>query len=210
MNKQNFLIYDVETTGFPDNWGAPVENVSNWPEIVQIAWQKRNNEGEIVSSASMIVKPDGYIIPQKSTDIHGITTERAKEVGSSLPLVMTLFAKEFTEDVKAGIPLVAVCHNVNFDKRVVGSRFCKLGGIAKTEFFPMFNSLPHFCTMQNSTDYCKLPNPKRKGTFKFPNLQELHFKVFGTQFEGAHTAGGDVDATANILFALRKRGIFQI
>jgi len=33
------LFFDTETTGLPKNWKAPVEQLDNWPRLVQIAWQ---------------------------------------------------------------------------------------------------------------------------------------------------------------------------
>ena len=34
-----FLFFDTETTGLPKKWNAPVEEIDNWPRLVQIAWQ---------------------------------------------------------------------------------------------------------------------------------------------------------------------------
>ena len=42
------------------------------------------------------------------------------------------------------------------------------------------------------------------GNYKFPTLSELHFKIFGKNFNEAHNASADVDATARCLFELLR------
>jgi len=33
-----YLFFDTETTGLPKNWKAPIEDLNNWPRLVQLAW----------------------------------------------------------------------------------------------------------------------------------------------------------------------------
>ena len=40
-----YLFFDTETTGLPKNWNAPIQNVNNWPRMVQIAWLLYDNNG---------------------------------------------------------------------------------------------------------------------------------------------------------------------
>jgi hypothetical protein len=60
--------------------------------------------------------------------------------------------------------------------------------------------------MQASTEYCALPG--NYGT-KWPKLQELHSKLFGSPFEGGHDALVDVRACAKCYFELRKLEVMQ-
>lgn len=210
---KTFLFFDVETTGFPDNWAEPITNVSNWPEIVQIGWQKTDESGFVLKSAELIIKPNGYIIPKKSTDIHGITTAHALEVGVNWTTAAALFASEFSPVAVGGQKeqVTLVAHNMSFDKRVVGSRLYSLGGIAASVWLAEFNSLPEICTMKESTSYCALPNiGKYRGAYKYPKLEELYFKLFGVQPENKHSAGGDVEATRKAFFKLLERGIIKL
>lgn len=213
---KTFLFFDVETTGFPDNWAEPITNVGNWPEIVQIGWQKTDESGFVLKSAELIIKPNGYIIPQKSTDIHGITTAHALEVGVNWTTAAALFASEFSPVAVGGQKeqVTLVAHNMSFDKRVVGSRLYSLGGIAASIWLAEFNSLPEICTMKASTNYCALPNKevkgKVKGGYKYPQLKELYFKIFGVYPENQHSAGGDVEATRKAFFKLVERGIIKL
>lgn len=60
------------------------------------------------------------------------------------------------------------------------------------------------CTMNESTDLCKIPGPYG---YKWPKLEELHKHLFGKTFDNAHDALADVRATARCLFELRRRGM---
>ena len=56
---------------------------------------------------------------------------------------------------------------------------------------------------QETANICMLPGGKG-GNYKFPTLSELHFKIFGKNFNEAHNASADVDATARCLFELLR------
>ncbi|KAG1311504.1 hypothetical protein G6F63_016316 [Rhizopus arrhizus] len=46
---------------------------------------------EIVASLDVIVRPDGWIIPDEGAAMHGITTEHAAAVGVPESLALSLF-----------------------------------------------------------------------------------------------------------------------
>jgi len=50
-----FLIYDTETTGLPIRNNAPIEDLENWPRIVQIAWQLHDKAGNILDVDNIII-----------------------------------------------------------------------------------------------------------------------------------------------------------
>lgn len=189
-----YLIFDTETTGLPKKWKAPVSDLNNWPRLVQIAWLQCNNSGEILSSSNYTVKPQGYIIPEEVVKIHGISTEKARNEGIALKMVLN----EFSNAISQSSLLIA--HNMSFDEKVVGAEFLR----EKTES-RLFN-IPKICTMERSTNYCKLP-----GTYdyKWPSLSELYFKLFDKDFEEAHDAVVDVRACAECFFRLKQEGIIK-
>jgi len=79
MNEQiEYLVFDVETTGLPKNWKAPISKLSNWPRIVQIGWYSYDKQENLLESKSYIIKPDGFSIPESSKKIHGISTNFAE------------------------------------------------------------------------------------------------------------------------------------
>src|SRR5690606_26410432 len=49
-----YLIFDTETTGIPHNKTAPIEDLDNWPRVVQLAWQLHDNKGRLLSQHNYI------------------------------------------------------------------------------------------------------------------------------------------------------------
>jgi DNA polymerase III epsilon subunit-like protein len=187
-----YLFFDTETTGIPRNYKAPVSDLQNWPRLVQIAWLLADEEANEVTCAEYIVKPDGFIIPQDAAEVHGITTEMAIKNGVDLKIILN--------EVKSNIEkaLVLVAHNIQFDEKILGAE------LFRANYPTLIDSKERRCTMQSATNYCRLPGPYG---YKWPKLQELHVKLFGKTFEGAHSALSDVRACARCYFELRRMKI---
>ena len=58
--------------------------------------------------------------------------------------------------------------------------------------------------MLSSINYCKILG---KDGYKYPKLQELYRKLFGKEFEDAHDALCDTEATEKCFWELKKQGI---
>jgi DNA polymerase-3 subunit alpha len=86
-----YLIFDTETTGVPHNKTAPITDLDNWPRLVQIAWQLHDRNGKLISLQNFIVKPEGFDIPYKAEQVHGVSTKRALEEGNDLSEVLHAF-----------------------------------------------------------------------------------------------------------------------
>ena len=185
-----YLFFDTETTGVPRNYKAPSSDTRNWPRLVQLAWILTDGDGSRIHTGNMIVKPDGFIIPADAAKVHGITTQRAMAEGVDVKEVINKFKSDL--DVATCI----VCHNVDFDKKIVGAEMIRLG--MKDEL----GKKKSYCTMQSSIDFCKIPG---KYGFKYPKLQELFRKLFDEDFEDAHNAMCDIEATEKCFWELRKR-----
>lgn len=192
LNERNktFLFFDVETNGLPLDYNGDASDLDNWPRIVQLAYILTNRKGEILASKNFIIKPIGFNIPKDSTDIHGITTEFAMQHGRDISSVLQIFKDDL---LKAG---TLVAHNYNFDSKVVISEFIRSGIDLD---FPVFNSI---CTMLKSVDFCKIPSEHYFGQYKWPKLSELYMKLFESEFEGAHDAMVDIQATVECFWEL--------
>ena len=93
-----------------------------------------------------------------------------------------------------------IAHNINFDAKVTGCEFLRIGSR---------NPIPRLkqmCTMESSTKYCKLPG---NYGYKWPNLSELHVKLFGIDFDGAHEALADIEATAKCFWEMKKLKLIE-
>lgn len=190
-----YLFFDVETDGLPKSYKAPVTDVNNWPRMVQLAWLAYDFAGNKVASRNAIIKPEGFTIPEHVSKIHGITTERALAEGENVQDVL----RTFYQQIERCEYLVG--HNVSFDVNVTGSEFVRLG------LPPIVTSRPKICTMMASTKFCNLPG--RCGP-KWPKLQELHRKLFSEDFDSAHNAAADIDATARCFFELKRLEVIKI
>jgi DNA polymerase III subunit epsilon len=187
-----YLFFDTETTGLPRDWRAPINNLSNWPRLVQIAWLIYDIDGAKISSHDYIIKPEGFTIPSDISKIHGITSEQASRDGHDLKSVLLKFQK----DVNQVNCLVA--HNMSFDASVVGAEFIRCN-LSNT-----FSLKKKICTKEESTNFCAIEGPYG---YKWPKLPELYYKLFKTNFEEAHNAAADIKATVKCFWELKKLGV---
>ncbi|MEQ9401959.1 MAG: DNA polymerase III subunit alpha [Cyclobacteriaceae bacterium] len=192
-----YLIFDTETTGLPHNKTAPVEDLDNWPRLVQIAWQLHDNKGKLLSTGNHIVKPEGFTIPFNAEKIHGISTRRALEVGEDLAEVL----QKFSEDVKKAEVLVG--HNIEFDNKIIGAEYLR------TAQENLLADAKNIDTSTQTVEFCQLAGGIG-GRLKQPRLIELYTKLFGVPFDDAHDAAYDVDATAKAFFECLKRAIIPV
>jgi len=187
-----YLFFDTETTGLPKNYRAPLDDFSNWPRIVQVAWSLYDFHGNHWESNSYIIKPDGFIISDEVAKIHRITQARAEKEGIELNQAL----KHFTKDASLATYLVA--HNFDFDENIIGSELLR---IKLDSPFSLANKI---CTMKRTADVCRLPNGR--GGYKWPNLSELYQYLFQANLPDAHDALVDVGACAKSFFELKRRG----
>jgi DNA polymerase III epsilon subunit-like protein len=189
-----YIFFDTETSGLPRNWSAPASEVDNWPRLVQIAWLCCDQEGEATESREYLLKPQGFKISRKATELHGITTERALREGVDLAPVLDQLSEA------ARRSRIVVGHNLDFDVKIVQAEWIRVG---KKNAFARKRQ---YCTMKAATDYCQIPG--RYG-YKWPKLHELHTKLFGHGFDGAHGALADAEACMRCFFRLQELGIVQ-
>lgn len=57
------MIFDTETTGLPLRDNAPIEDLENWPRLVQLAWQVHDRNGKFIEAKNFIIKPGNFTIP---------------------------------------------------------------------------------------------------------------------------------------------------
>ncbi|MFZ9587759.1 MAG: exonuclease domain-containing protein, partial [Crocinitomicaceae bacterium] len=152
-----YLIFDTETTGLPRDYNAPITDTSNWPRVVQLAWQLHEADGTLVEQKDFLIRPDGFTIPFQSEQIHGISTELAELAGEDLGDVLHLFKKALE---KADF---IVGHNVRFDINVMGCEYVRLN-----EETPLTLPILDTCT-ERTAELCQLPGG-RGGKFKLPTL----------------------------------------
>jgi DNA polymerase III epsilon subunit-like protein len=183
------VFIDTETNDHP----------SKGPElrIVSITWLIARLDGTVEKIEDYIIRPDGFRIAKGAEQVHKISEAHARKHGHPIGDVLSMLV----DDLQHPQGMTMVCHNVRFDRDVIGHELQR-HGIP----FDIF-SLPSFDTMKSTASICKLPKARGSG-YKDPKLQELHAHIFGKEFENAHTSKADVEATARCFFELRRRGLF--
>lgn len=190
-----YIFFDTETTGLPRNWTASVDDLENWPRVVQVAWARYDARNRSIGTTSFIVKPDGFGIPRDAERVHGISTARAMAEGRSLKSVL----KAFTAAIQKAE--VVVAHNLCFDENVIGAEFLRQG------LEIPFLGKRLICTMIEATAFCQLPGLRG---YKWPTLAALHAALFGKCLPKNHDAEADVTACAKCFFELQKRRVLKI
>ncbi len=128
------IVMDVETNGLIR--GAV------YPRIVQFSWGLYNTNGELVELKDYIIKPNGWTM-NGSDRCHGITQERAMADGVDINIVLN----EYKNDIDNKC-LKLVCHNINFDVKVVQSELARADmDIKKVETF---------CSMVETINFCEI------------------------------------------------------
>lgn len=194
------LVYDTETTGLPD-FKAP-SGEPHQPHIVQLAALLVDPESrKTIASMDVIVRPDGWAIPDDVAAVHGITTEHAAAVGVSESLALGLFMDLW------GCAGSRVGHNESFDARIIR--------IAQHRFdcgdLDAWKGAPAECTARLATPICALPpTEKMRAAKRFhhktPNLGEAYRHFTGRELENAHSAMADVLACRDVFFAIQDMG----
>lgn len=192
-----YLIFDTETTGIPRNKTAPLTDFENWPRLVQIAWQLHDFDGKLLTQQNHLVKPDGFDIPFKAEQVHGISTARAVKEGRDLLEVLNIFLRDLEKTKQL------VGHNIEFDINIIGAEMLRQN-LAPENFL----QLPRVDTGIASIEFCQLAGGIG-GKLKMPRLEELYQKLFGQGFGDAHDASYDVDATAKSFFGLMKKKVIS-
>lgn len=192
------MIADTETTGFPSKKQIGQDKLENWPRMVQLAYELHDYENGVntlVKTVDSIIYPDGYEIPEFVTEIHGISTERAKEEGIRLSVVQEVFEYDLLNCD------VVVFHNSAFDVNVLDSENYRT--------YDVPNIWPHvICTKTTTAKWCNFKD--KRGHSKQPKLRELYFHLFGEYFDNAHDAKFDVEATTRCFFECVKRGVIKL
>ena len=170
------LVFDTETTGLQEK-GASIYDKSKWPYIIQLSYILYDLSNNSALIKNNYIKLDKSVtISQESFNIHNISREILDEQG--IHIVDAL--KEFNKYLK--ICDLVVGHNISFDKRMI---FVECFRHAVAQYFTHYenNEKIHkteFCTMKNTTHYCKLERLSKTNQvyIKNPKLSELYLLLF--------------------------------
>lgn len=179
------IIFDTETTGFP-NWKEPSGDEVQ-PHIVQLAALQVDTESrKIIQSMDLIVKPDGWEIPQDTIDVHGITNEQALEVGIPEKDVLEIFLNLWHGNKR-------VAYNTTFDNRIIRIATKRY---SDEQMIEGWKAGDYECAMIASRKIIGGKNPK---------LTDAYAYFTGDKLEDAHSAMADTLACMAVHFAIEDR-----
>jgi DNA polymerase III subunit epsilon len=181
------LALDTETTGpLPDTARvvtAFAGRLGTWPDAAD-TWA-----GDW--SSEWLADP-GVPIPQAATDVHGITTEHAREHGAPSVIVVEEIALVLEAAARQGVPVIG--HNVAYDLTVV-DRECRRHGRSTTGW----DELLVIDTMVLDKHVWKY----RKGSRRLTDVAQ----TYGVPIRGdAHDAAADAMAAARIGYRIAQIG----
>lgn len=190
-----YLFFDTETDGLVQK-AYPLTDTRLQPHICQIGAILTDEAGRVKAEANLIICPDGFVIPETASKIHGITQADALAYGFQIRGALSLISRMM---LKAE---TVVAHNAEFDMDMMTIELYRHG------MNPM-KPKKVFCTMKETIDMVKCPPTERMRNagmtgYKSPKLQESYKHFFGVEFEGAHDAMADVRACKDVFFALRN------
>jgi DNA polymerase-3 subunit epsilon len=187
------LAFDTETTGLPD-WKNPSDS-HHQPHLVQLAAILADEDtGKIISSMDVIIKPNGWEIPQVVTDIHGITTEFATEVGVAEEDALSMLFQMVGKAKR-------LAHNKTFDQRIIRIGAKRYLNEAVQEQWARKDNFE--CTVQMAKPIMEM-QPKGRYGFKSPKLSEAYLYFFGKELVDAHSAMADAKACLDIYLAMKE------
>lgn len=182
---KTLLPYDTETTGLPV-WSTPSDDPAQ-PHIVQLGAILCNADTQNnIQSINIIIKPDGWIIPDDMIAIHGITNELARDVGVSEKLAI-----EMLLDICGDSDRVA--YNKTFDQRIIRIALKRYGFGEEV--------MDKWAQKDNHHDPMRMYQKVHGG--KNIKLVDAYHTVTGKTLKNAHSAIIDASAAKEIYFAIK-------
>jgi DNA polymerase III epsilon subunit-like protein len=220
-----FIVFDTETTGLPPKAKLCMENLNEWPYIVQFSYIVYDLErNEITDTIDAIIKlPSSVQIPSEAAAIHGITDEISQSKGVELyPIIKQFLYTLTTVDRLIG-------HNISFDLQMLRANMMRIirdnsansansslltprelfNFKSDLEYINKYHSKNIYCTMRKTIKRCNLIRINKNGGryLKFPKLSELYEVLFGNVPENMHNSLYDVLATLRCYLMLEYKMI---
>lgn len=226
---KTILFFDTETTGLVKDSSQSYLVEDNYPRIVQLAYElyilDENHHLIFVEKGNYIIKPNGFEIPEFATNVHGITTQKAIELGFNVGMILERFI-----DILCDAD-VFVAYSLEFDLGVVLSEWNRcmdnltsLANYSTSEeelFGDNYMGLDiqnkGICLMKSAAELLKIPKPVDKsyeGNYKYLSLSDLYNHFYGYDFrkrlKDKHDASWDVWALVRCFLEMQKQGHIKL
>jgi len=208
------IVFDVETTGLPvmkEGWfDNPADKYYDFRDntkydgsrIVEIAWSYIENfhpsDIDVDDIESFIRKPVDFHDIQ-NTHIHNISYSRAMKNGELLGNILN--DKGLAYAIRNCDYVIA--HNAAFDINILLNELYRLKfNTTLAALEKLLNTSRMVCTCKLGMNVCKIEN--KRGTYKFPTLDELYRHYHHRNPDIQHSAYYDVKSLLEILKKINK------
>lgn len=177
-----YIAFDFETSGLPTGkrvYKVDQTNLNSFDSCraVSVSAACFSSRGRIIKTFDAIIRPNGFQISEEVSKIHGISHQMALDKGRDFVSVFN----EFIEFV--GNVTTLVGHNVQFDVNVFHSEMIRHGiDLKRLEKFTIK------CTHEMY----------KKRYLQTIKLSDLYRKIFGRDFENAHSSLADSIACGEV------------
>lgn len=189
------LYFDTETTGLPNS--REVLNHHSQPHITQLGLMLEV-DGHDALTIDALVKPNGWEISPKASELTGITLDMCEKDGIPIADAVEMFV------IAAENADLIVCHNTSFDQKLMAIEYLRLQPQRKA--YDVLCGKPSLCTMKVSTPICRIGKKDGRVGYKWPKLEEAIRFFFDEQLENAHSAIVDIIATRRVFYELNALG----
>jgi DNA polymerase III subunit epsilon len=182
------LVFDTETTGLIPKYKQLPRDIQEYPYIVQFSFMLYNVETLTIDKISdyIIRLPEDVVIPEESSNIHGITTRITKVRGVSIHEAFDDFEQTLEQ------ANVIIGHNLSFDIEMYRKE-CILNKRESKINKELFQTKSQYCTMKMSCNLCRIERINSYGMYyKYPTLLELHQFLFKETPYNLHNSMVDV------------------
>lgn len=208
---KTIIFFDSETTGLP--LFKERSDHPDQPHATQIAAELCVEEtGETLGAMNMLIRPEGWTIPEDLQELTGITMDKAERFGVPAKVALDAFLELWCNaDMRSA-------HNEPFDARILRIAIMRCAywsgeamqtSAGEIPFADYWKAAPAFCTQTNSTKILNLPPTEKmlakhmKGP-KSPNLAEAYYHFTGKVLEGAHNAQNDIMACKAVYYGIKE------
>lgn len=216
VNKK-VLFFDLETTGLvkTDRDLKPEEEYPCYKEldkyeqsrIVSIGYHYNNNftydnEIELDNVNEILVKPDNFVIPIESTNVHGITHEYAEQKGTKINDALNIMCNIIKEcDYIVG-------YNVYYDVNVLlAELYRKKHHNTIKKIKELKTNKKIICVGIISSREAKPNKWYKYSEYAIPKQTKVYEQCYGILPANAHNSKFDVYAMIKILFWIHKNRI---
>lgn len=184
-----YLVFDTETSGlfrFKDADGKPVPaDAPGQPRLASFAGIITDAAGNALERRHFYVRPDGWSMDPKATEVNGLTDLFLKQAGVPVAAVLDWYQ----ECIGSG--LVIAAFNAQFDCKVMRAELRRAGRP------DLFEETPNTCLMRGAATHL--------GKGRYVSLTAA-CDAFGIVLDHAHDAEADAEAARAIMAHLIRAG----